>query len=250
MQYEYVQEFSATIRPRLEVTLIRAERTHSLTGHGGLTTAFNGAAAFVAQAFCECASVLCDAVAEGHLPYGGLSGTLDDLQRKLIADAYMRSDITYWRKYEYGPGWPEFQRECRQRIDRSADWHAVQDRRVGLAEAAVTGKAAGVAEPLPASMPLGVHDVPSSPPAASKPTPEPGSSPSQVADPLPSATRALDQSSLLTIKRVAELFKCHEDTVRAMGRRGEIEIIRLGPRVLRIKASEVHRLRQTNKFLR
>ena len=62
------------------------------------------------------------------------------------------------------------------------------------------------------------------------------------------APKPLDASPLLTVKKAAELLKCHEDTVRAMGRRGDIEIVKTGPRLQRIKASEILRLRSKPKF--
>lgn len=57
-----------------------------------------------------------------------------------------------------------------------------------------------------------------------------------------------DVSPLLTIKKAAELLTVCEDTIRKMGRDGEIKIIRLGPRRQRIPASEIHRLRNTPRF--
>jgi excisionase family DNA binding protein len=70
-----------------------------------------------------------------------------------------------------------------------------------------------------------------------------------VAETLATAAEPLDDVPLFTVKEAAELLNCHEDTVRAMGRRGDIEIITIGRRGQRIKASEIERLKQTPRFL-
>jgi excisionase family DNA binding protein len=57
-----------------------------------------------------------------------------------------------------------------------------------------------------------------------------------------------DTSRLLTIKKAAELLSTHEDTIRRMGKRGELEIITIGRRAQRIKASEILRVRNTPRF--
>jgi len=64
---------------------------------------------------------------------------------------------------------------------------------------------------------------------------QPGAEPHSEMSP----SKPFDASPLFTVKQAAKLLKCHEDTIRAMGVRGQIEIIDTGPRRQRIKASEL-----------
>jgi excisionase family DNA binding protein len=63
------------------------------------------------------------------------------------------------------------------------------------------------------------------------------------------AARSVGDSDLLTIREASERLKCHPQTVRAMGRRGEIEILQFGPRRQRITLAEIERLEETAKFM-
>ena len=54
----------------------------------------------------------------------------------------------------------------------------------------------------------------------------------------------------LSIREAATVLGVHEDTIRRMGQRGEIEIISIGPKLKRVPKSEIARLRATSKFSR
>jgi excisionase family DNA binding protein len=279
MQYQYLRQFPTAILPRLEISVIRAEQAHTLSGHHGVESAVQDAQAFVVRAFCECASVVCDAVDERHIAYVDLSTQLDFLRRALIHDAFWRSDINYWRNFARGPDSDKFALDCNAWIDRSPEWRAVQNRRLALAESAVVAPATpprpafgpssalfdaqrvlekaravlersrpvnSASEPPSSDVPNSPSVVPSSPPPIA--TIEPEGHVERVSDTPTTAGTPLDDQPLLTVKEAADLLNCHEDTIRAMGERNEIEIIKIGPRGQRIKASEIERLLQTPKF--
>ena len=136
MNYGYLRGLPDHLIPRLEIALINAEQAHGLTGHFGPRSAVNAVRAFVVQAFCDCAGLLCDAVVERHLPYLDLSPQLDRLRRAVIRDGFTRSDLRHWGESERGPSQDDFERNCNECIAGSVEWHAVQSRRLALAESA------------------------------------------------------------------------------------------------------------------
>lgn len=47
----------------------------------------------------------------------------------------------------------------------------------------------------------------------------------------------------ISLQRAARLLDVHEDTLKRWCKRGKIELIRVGPRLLRVPRSEIARLR-------
>jgi len=119
MNYQYLRGLPASILPKVEFVLIKAEQGNSLTDHLGVRTPVRDARAFVVQGFCGCAAVLCEAVADGDVAYVDLSPQLDFLRRALIADALNRSDIRRKREFERGPSDDDFARGCNALIDQT-----------------------------------------------------------------------------------------------------------------------------------
>jgi excisionase family DNA binding protein len=71
---------------------------------------------------------------------------------------------------------------------------------------------------------------------------------SAVSAPVPAATPNDDDSPLLTLKEAAAQLKLATKTLRAMGVKGDIHIIQVGARKLRVRQAEVNRLLAQNKY--
>jgi excisionase family DNA binding protein len=85
------------------------------------------------------------------------------------------------------------------------------------------------------------------PQSASRSTPPPTAAPRQPATTSPLPPAPIKQEAL-TIQQAAKLLGVHEDTIRRMAKRGDIEMISLGPKLKRIPKSEISRLRTSPKF--
>jgi hypothetical protein len=88
-----------------------------------------------------CAAELCRAVKDGQVPYIQLTPALNGLRDGIIRDAYDRSELAHWERYEASDGYDGFKREAVKWIEQSEEWRGIQQRRIELARRAPVANA-------------------------------------------------------------------------------------------------------------